>query len=128
MRVHRESKELAHRLFAAFEEGDEETVRALCSPDLVVIQNRGQELTLDALLEFVAAVQGVVRDFRYEDAVCHGTEHGFVEDHLACGTLPDGSELRLPACVLAEVRDGKVTLLRETVDGAAALPLLRALR
>lgn len=74
------------------------------------------------------AVSGVVPDFRYEDRVVTGTDEGFVEEHMVCGTLPDGSALRLPACVVAEVRDGRIVRLREYLDTAAAAGLLQALR
>jgi ketosteroid isomerase-like protein len=41
--------------------------------------------------------------------------------------LPDGGELRLAACVVADVGDGRIVRMREYVDSAAAAGLLAAL-
>ncbi len=81
----------------------------------------------DRLLKFTGMVNAVVPDFRYEEAVRSGTETGFVEEHRVRGTLPDGSQLDLMACVVGEVSDGKITVLREYVDTAAAGGLMKAL-
>ena len=50
-----------------------------------------------------------------------------VEEHRVCGTLPDGSNLDLAACVVADVRDGRICALREYMDTAAAAGLVAAL-
>ena len=120
--------ELARALFDAFTVGDEAAIRKLCSRDLQGSQNFGPAMGLDDLVTFTLAVQGVVDDFRYEDIVCTETDSGFVEEHLVCGRLADGGELKLAACVVAEVEDGQVVQLREYLDTLAAAPLLKALR
>ena len=43
------------------------------------------------------------------------------------GTLPDGSDLKLSACVVADIQDGKVSSLGEYFDTSAAAGLLQAL-
>lgn len=118
---------LAEFLFAAFERGDADTVRQLCAADLTVRQNNGPPMDLETLLTFSAAVLRVVENFRYEDAVRSATATGFVEEHAVRGTLPDGSELDVAVCVVADVVDGKVVDLREYLDGVAAAGLLAAL-
>jgi ketosteroid isomerase-like protein len=123
-----QNAELANTLFAAFENGDADAVRSLCAADLQARQNLGKPMGVDGLVRFSAAVSGVVPDFRYEDRVVTATDGGFVEEHMVCGTLPDGSQLRLPACVVCEVRDGRIVSLREYLDTAAATGLLKALR
>lgn len=122
-----DNTELAEKLFKAFARGDADGVRRLCSPDMQARQNNGPAMNLDALLEFALAVNRVVKDFRYEDAVRSATETGFVEEHSVRGTLPDGSELNLAVCVVADVRNGKLTDLREYLDFAAAAGLVEAL-
>jgi len=122
-----QNADLANALFAAFESADGDAVRSLCAADLQARQNLGKPMGLDALVQFSGAVSAVVPDFRYEDRVVTATEQGFVEEHLVCGTLPDGSKLRLPACVVCEVRDGRIVSLREYLDMAAAKGLLKAL-
>lgn len=119
---------LAESLFEAFTSGDDASARALCTNDLQAIQNHGRPMSLDTLLEFARAVRGVVENYRYEDAIRTNTANGFIEEHSVCGTLPDGSELRLAACVVGEVRNGKITALREYVDSFAAIGLSKALR
>ena len=121
------SIELAESLFAAFASGDEQKVRSLCAEDLQAIQNFAPPMSLDALLKFSLAVNELVEGFRYEDAIRTETSSGFVEEHRVCGTLPDGSELNLAACVVAEVEQGRITVLREYLDGAAARGLVKAL-
>ena len=119
--------ELAAALFAAFENADEHAVRELCAPDLSAIQNGGPAMTLDALIVFTLAVHRVVKNFRYERPVRSATDNGFVEEHLVCGTLPDGSTLELPVCVVGEVKHGQVATLREYLDRLAAAPLAKLL-
>jgi ketosteroid isomerase-like protein len=119
--------ELAKALFAAFASGDENAVRSLCSPELKAIQNHGPPMSLDSLLKFSMAVHGIVDAFRYEEAIRSATADGFVEEHSVRGTLPDGTDLRLAACVVAEVRHGKISQLREYLDGSAAAGLSEAL-
>ncbi len=84
-------------------------------------------MDLETLLGFARAVLHVVADFRYEDPVRSATATGFVEEHSVRGTLPDASDLDLRVCVVADVRDGKVSDLREYIDGVAAAGLVRAL-
>ena len=119
--------ETAKALFDAFTAADEAAVRQLCAPDLVAIQNYGDPMPLDGLIQFLMSVAAIVPDFHYEDAIRTATADGFVEEHRVCGTLPNGKRLNLAACVVGTVEGGRITRLRETADGAAALPLIRAL-
>jgi len=119
--------ELAKALFEAFGKGDAESVRRLCAPNFEARQNNGPVMTLEPLLEFALAVYQVVEGFRYEDAVRSETGSGFVEEHNVRGTLPDGSELDLAVCVVADVREGKVSNVREYFDSASAAGLIAVL-
>lgn len=119
--------EIAKQLFAALARQDDAAVRRLCAPDMRVRQNNGRPMSLDTLLRFNAAVGRVVKDFRYEDAVRSATGTGFVEEHAVRGTLPDGKALDLAVCVVADVKDGRVTDVREYLDSAAAAGLSAAL-
>jgi ketosteroid isomerase-like protein len=121
------NEELAQALFAAFAKGDAESVRRLCAPNFEARQNNGPVMTLEPLLEFALAVYKIVKNFRYEDAVRSETRSGFVEEHKVRGTLPDGSEIDLAVCVVADVRDGKVVNVREYFDSASAAGLIRAM-
>ena len=119
--------DLAEALFKAFANGDAATVRALCSTDLKAFQNLNPPVNLDALLAFAVAVKQLVPDFHYANARRTATPSGFIEEHTVSGTLPDGSKLKIAACVVADVSEGKISNLREYVDAAAAQGLLKAL-
>jgi len=107
--------ELAKALFEALAVGDVDTVRSLCTPDCQARQNNGPAMDLEALLSLAQSALRGIKDFRYEDIVRSETESGFVEEHSARGTLPDGSELDLAVCVVADVRDGAISDIREYV-------------
>lgn len=118
---------ICRALFEAFEKSDDQSVRSLCSPDMQAWQNNNPPMGLDMLLGFLKSVLGVVKHFRYEEAKRSITGTGFVEEHRVRGTLPDGSQLDLAVCVIADVRDGQIYALREYLDTAAASGLIEAL-
>jgi ketosteroid isomerase-like protein len=122
-----ESVEIAKALFEALAGQDDQSVRRLCAPNVRVRQNNGQPMDLETLLAFNGAVGRVVKDFRYCDAVRSATVAGFVEEHSVKGTLPGGNTLDLAVCVVAEIKGGKVTDIREYFDSAAAADLAAAL-
>ena len=119
--------ELAERLFESFEQGDVDAARSICHADMKAFQNLDPPMDLDALMTFSLSVGAIVKDFRYTDAVRSATATGFVEEHNVRGTLPDGSDLHIAACVVAEVKEGQITVLREYLDTSAARGLARAL-
>jgi limonene-1,2-epoxide hydrolase len=90
-------------------------------------QNAGPALDLDTVLHFAVAVQNAAPDFRYEEVIRSATDTGFVEEHRVRGTFNDGSEIDLTVCIVGEVEDGKITLLREYFDPAGAAALAAAL-
>jgi ketosteroid isomerase-like protein len=118
---------IAQALFEALAQTDDQRVRALCSPAMLLRQNGGKPMDLETLLRFNRRVHGVVSGFRYEEAICAETDNGFVEEHAVRGTLRDGSLIDFAACIVAEVREGQVISVREYVDTAAAAPMLAAL-
>lgn len=118
---------IAEALFKAFAENNLDAARSLCHTDMTAIQNSNPAMNLDTLLGFSDAVSKVVQNFRYEHVIRSETDTGFVEEHSVRGTLPDGSELHLTACVVADIIDGKIKVLREYVDTSSAAGLLQAL-
>ncbi len=121
------STELAIKLFGAFEAGDTQAARECCDENFKGNQNGGPWADRDTLLKFSAAVKKAVPDFRYEEITRSATETGFVEEHAVRGTLPDGSKLDLMLCVVAEVADGKITVMREYMDSRVGAKLFAAL-
>lgn len=122
-----DATQTAQALFHAFTNSDEAAIRDLCAEDLVAIQYGAPPMKLNSLIRFTLAVNNIVKDFHYEEAVRSATATGFVEEHMVCGTLPDGKPLKIPACVIGEIHQGKITMLREYLDSAAATGLIAAL-
>lgn len=122
------STEIAKEFFQATAAGDAEKLTSLCREDFRGSQNGGPEMNVKSLIWLSTAVKKALPDFRYENAKRSATESGFVEEHDVCATLPDGSELRAQVCVVAEIENGKITVMREYFDSAAAAPLMAALQ
>jgi len=120
--------ELARQLFDAFERADTEAVRALCAPGCQFSQNGAEPNSMDGLLAFSGAIARAVPDQHYDHIVTSETTDGFVEEHRFAGTLADGTAIRIPACVVATVVDGRITSLREYLDSRAATKLTAALQ
>ncbi len=122
-----ESKQIAAAFFKATASGDADALRDICAPDFGGSQNAGAQMSIDALIGFTRAVLKLVKNFRYENCVTTASENGFVEEHDVVADLPDGSTLRLPVCVVAQVKDNKVQNMREYFDSRAANGLLKLL-
>lgn len=122
-----ENKQLSELLFSALENNNRDQIQAICADDMQANQNHGPNMGVDELLAFNQSVQKVVKNFRYENAIRSSTESGFVEEHNVCGTLPNGEEMNLAVCVVTEVTNGKISMIREYADSRAASGLLKAL-
>lgn len=119
--------DIAKKLFEAFASGDAAAARELCSPDLKASQNGGPAMDLETVLGFAMAVKKAAPDFRYEDAIRSATATGFVEEHRVRATFKSGDQIDLIVCIVAEIENGKITVLREYFDAASAAPLAAAL-
>jgi ketosteroid isomerase-like protein len=119
--------EISERFFAASASGDMAALRALCSEGITISQNGGPAQGFEALGGLASSVKRVAPDFHYENPVRVETGNGFVEEHDAVGTLPDGTVFRIAACVVAVVADGRIVTMHEYLDSAQARPLIKAL-
>src|SRR5438477_2063007 len=116
--------DLAARFIDAVAAGDLDTVRAIYAPDAVIWHNNDQrETTVEENLRVLGWMAQNVTDKRYTDIRCQETDTGYVEQHVLRGKGPRGDEFVLPACLVVEVRDGRVTRLEEYFDTAALAPL-----
>lgn len=102
-------------------------MRAVCTEDMVACQNKGPSMDFDAQLAFCSLMQSVVENSHYEEVRRQTTDTGFVSEHVVCGTLPDGSVIRIPACVCGDVLEGRITRTVEYMDTGAAAPLIQAI-
>ena len=48
---------------------------------------------------------------------------GFMQQHVLEGVLADGQPFAMPACVVVQAKDGRITRLDEYLDPAAVAPL-----
>jgi ketosteroid isomerase-like protein len=111
--------EVARKFFAAVERGDIETVSSIYHPNAVIWHNYDGLETGPA--DNVEVLKGFVKrapQRRYANPRLLTTPRGFVQQHVLEATRIDGRKLSLPACVIAEVEDGRITRLEEYFDTA----------
>lgn len=119
-------REVARRLMSAIEAGDVAAIGELYAEDMVGWRSfDGQELGQQAMLRVIAWLVKHVRDRHYEAIRVETTERGYVQQHVLHATAPDGTKVVAPACLVVEVRDGKIRRLDEYLDSAAIAPLLK---
>ncbi len=116
---------LGDGFFAAIEDGDFATLGSLLAEDLQVHANfldtpNDRRTTLTVLRWLHANV----RDLRYDVVRRDELPDGYVQQHVLRGVAPDGSELRVPACMIVTVRRGCISRIDEYLDSAH----VRALR
>lgn len=115
---------VAKAFFDAIERGDVQAVAGCYADDAVIWHNTdGLETSkaenIAVLTNFVAGIP--VR--RYEDRRLAAFPGGFVQQHVLRLELPDGRKKELPACLVCEVKDGKITRLDEYFDSAQVAAL-----
>ncbi len=116
-------KALASRFFDAIELGDIGTVLAIYAPNAVIWHNTDEldctpEQNGDVLRGFVARI----RERRYENRRVDIFPDGFVQQHVLTGVRADGRRLRLSACIVCRVENGRITRLDEYFDSTAVAP------
>lgn len=127
--------QVADRFFSAIETGDIKTIEAIYAPDGIVWHNYDP---LDARegapaknsvqdnIALLSALPQAVTNLRYDLLDETTTETGFVRQHVVTGTTIDGDALSLPACVVADVSDDKITRLCEYISLTHLPPSLGA--
>ena len=110
---------VAERLFRAFEANDADTVAALCDPDATFRQNAGPVVKMADIIPGFAKLHERIGHHRYVDVQRAIFDDGFVEEHRAVSTLPDGTPMDILACVVGRVGpSGKLVELHEYLDTA----------
>jgi ketosteroid isomerase-like protein len=84
-----------------------------------------QELGKQPMLRVIAYLVKHVRDLHYEQIRVLTTPVGYVQQHVLHATAPDGTKVVVPACLVVEVRDGRIARLDEYLDARAIEPLTR---
>jgi ketosteroid isomerase-like protein len=108
---------LAERLFQAFEDNDTDTIAACCEPDARFTQNGKGAGVLRDILPGFATLSERIGHHKYSEVRRETFDGGFVEEHRATSTLPDGSPMDVVACVVGRIGpSGKLVELSEYVD------------
>jgi ketosteroid isomerase-like protein len=115
-----QSLEVADRLFKAIERGDVAAIREIYAPDVKIWHNNdGATQTVDANLAVLGWVVANISEIAYTEIRRHATPTGFVQQHVMRGRVKaSGKELRLPACIICDVENGRITRLDEYFDSA----------
>ena len=119
-----ETLALAERMFRAIEIGDLDDLRELYDPDIVVWANfDDREQDIDGSMRLLGWLCAKLSDRRYDVKRRDVIPGGFLQEHVLRGTAPDGSEVAMPACIVATVVDGRITRVNEYLDpiGVGAL-------
>lgn len=112
---------LARRFFDCVEAGDVDGLIACYAPDARIWHNTDRLEQTPA--ENEATLKGMIKrihERRYAERRVQVFPGGFVQQHVLKGVRAhDGVPVELPACIVCEVKDGRVTRLDEYFDSAA---------
>lgn len=114
--------DVATRFFKAIEAGDTDGVRSIYAPDAVIWHNTDDiEKTREENIATLTWAIENVENLHYEDVRRHRIDGGFVQQHTCLGIQKaNGKEMRLPAVVVCQVKDGRITRLDEYFDSTQA--------
>ena len=116
---------LADSFFSAIENTDLAAMDIIYSPDAVVWHNHDNVAQPRAEnIAHIAALRDRFPKFKYCDIRRRFFEGGFTQQHVLRGTTSDGFPFAIFACMIVEVRDGKITRIDEYLD-TAQVPDLR---
>jgi ketosteroid isomerase-like protein len=120
--------DLAQRFFAAVEAGDIDQIRAIYAPDAVIWHNHDRKE--QAVEENLKVLKWVARNLtkrRYLVQRRVAIPGGFLQQHvLQAETV--GGPFSMPACIVVEVKDGRISRLDEYLDSAQAAHLTNLAR
>ena len=118
-----ESKEilsLAKSFFDGLEQGDISILRRVYAPEVEIWHNTdGLTQTLEENETMLKGFVGRISDRKYSQRRTETFPGGFVQQHVLTGVRKDGVKVSLPACIVCQVKNGKVTRIDEYFDSAA---------
>ena len=115
---------VARQLIEAVEAGDLDALRELYLEDAVLWQNlSGQPVGREQAVKTVRWLRGALQQLRYEDVRVAPTPDGFVQQQTMVAVTADGQPLRVDACLVATLRDGRIARIDEYLDSGQLAPL-----
>ena len=110
-------RRLCHALLDAIERGDIAAVDACYAPEMTLWANiTGAEITREENLTVLERGRSAHRRRTYDDRRIHTFDDGFMAQYTVSITTHAGEKRALWACLVAEVRDGKITKLFDYLD------------
>jgi uncharacterized protein len=116
---------LAEKFFTAIERGDIETVKAIYAPDARIWHSHDQkEQSVEENLRVLTWIAHNLKNHRYRVHRRVAIPGGFLQQHTAEMDTPAGP-FSMPACIVVEVKDGRIARLEEYLDGVRVAELGR---
>jgi ketosteroid isomerase-like protein len=116
--------DLADRFLTAVECGDADTVRAIYAPHAKIWHNFDSvEQTVEENMRVLTWFARTLPNRRYRVLRREATRDGYFQQHVVEAVLPDGTDWKMPACLVVTVKDGRITRLDEYLDSAQAAVL-----
>jgi ketosteroid isomerase-like protein len=110
---------LAKRFFDAVETGDIATLYECYAPDAKIWHNTDDaEQTRDDNAETLKRFVRLISNRVYGKRRLEVFPTGFVQQHELTGVRGDGAAVRLTACIVCAVENGRITRLDEYFDSA----------
>jgi ketosteroid isomerase-like protein len=115
------------RFFAALEAGDTDELASIYTPDARIWHNDASgEQGVEDNLKVLRGLHAVVSGLHYDIARRMPMDGGVVQQHVLRGTLPDGSQVAMPAAMFLYVEGGRVKRIEEYLDSGQAAPIRAA--
>ncbi|MGB5949859.1 MAG: nuclear transport factor 2 family protein [Parvibaculum sp.] len=115
---------LAEKFTHAIEEGDLEGVRACYAPDAAIWHNfDNADQTVEGNLKVLRWLVRALPERKYNILRRIAIPGGYLQQHVLSGRRPNGEAFSMPACLVVQVADGRITRLEEYLDPAQAAVL-----
>jgi ketosteroid isomerase-like protein len=123
-----EALEVAERFFRAIEAGDVERIKAIYAPDAIIWHNDDQkEQTVEENLRVLTWVTRNLTNRHYRVKRRVAIPGGFLQQHVLEAQTANGP-FSMPACIVVEVKDGRITRLDEYLDSGQTAALTKLAR
>ena len=119
---------VAERFFEAIEAGDVERIKAIYAPNAVIWHNNDQkEQTVDENLRVLDWVVRNLKNRHYRVKRRVAIPGGFLQQHVLEADTANGP-FSMPACIVVEVKDGRISRLDEYLDSGQTAVLAKLAR
>ena len=116
---------IAETFFRAIEAGDVAAIRAIYAPDAVIWHNNDQlEQTVEENLRVLEWVARNLKNRQYRVKRRVAIPGGFLQQHVLEAETANGP-FALPACIVVEIKDGRISRLDEYLDSGQTAALTR---